>query len=36
MDTNLCHPDKLLLDFLVAQMDKKIGPPQKLFLIKWT
>ena len=31
MDINLCLLDKLLLDLLVAQMDKK-GPPQKLSL----
>ena len=33
MDINLCLPVILLLDLLVAQMDKKMGlPPQKLSL----
>ena len=32
MDINLCRPDKLLLDLLVVQMDKKFGPPKKLLL----
>ena len=30
MDINLCPFDKLLLNLLVPQIDKKIGPPQEL------